>query len=487
MRQRNFLPSIAIIFFIAIDANAEWPQWRGPDRTGYVAAGPLLTELPADGLQPVWKFDGLEGGTSGGWSSPVVGGNRVFVYSHTKSKNKDADLGEAKFPWLAPSKRTSMTEAEYEEYEVKRRNENEQRAKAYRFDQRLICFDLNSGEVIWDHSEETVYTRFTQSGTPCVAEGKVFVLTPARTAKCYDAKTGDMLWSQKLPGDFRDEFFASSFAVDGKVALVCCGPVVAMNIDDGSILWSGDAAADYQSHSSPAIWKSKSGSVAIVNTSGGRTQAYRIVDGHKLWELETGTGQSTPIIAGDKLLTYGASRKSGLTAFQLDAEAPQKSPEQVWRFQRAADSGSTPVVRGDSVFVQGEKRVAKVNLADGKSVWQTTLQISTPKYTSLIGAGDQIFYGWEGILSFDANSESFTQNYDAEVDSQGRLISSEDLRRVLKLDEIAREEDGLKASEQMWQREAVKSGPLGCCTPAFSDGRMVIRLRDALVCFDLRE
>ncbi|MGB7346146.1 MAG: PQQ-binding-like beta-propeller repeat protein [Pirellulaceae bacterium] len=482
------LALVTLVTVCASSANrtsADWPQWRGPQRTGYIQSGPLLTELPSDGLKPVWKFDAIEGGNSGGWSSPVIVGDHVFVYSHSKTKNANADLGEAKYPWLSPDKRT-MSDAEYEEYEIKRRDENEQRAKAFLFKQRLICLSLSSGEIVWDRVDETVYTRFTQSSTPCVHDGKVLVLTPSRTARCYDAATGETVWSQTLPGEFRDEFFASSFVVDGSTAFVACGAVFAINIDDGRIVWQGDGDMDFQSHSSPVLWKTASQTIVIANVSGGRTRAYLAGDGTKLWEIQTGVGSSSPIVAGDRLLTYGSSRKSGLTAFALDASAIEKTPEQVWQFQRAADSGSTPVVRGDEVFVQGEKRVAKIKLSDGKAVWQTTLKISTPKYTSLIGAGDQIFYGWEGILAFDAQGDDFRQLYDAEIDSRGRLIRGDDLRAFLKLDEVGADADGLARSEKLWQKEAVKSGPLGCCTPAFSQGHLVVRLQNGLVCYDLR-
>ncbi|NND97386.1 MAG: PQQ-like beta-propeller repeat protein [Pirellulaceae bacterium] len=474
------------VVLLGAPSMADWPQWRGPERSGYIQSGPLLTELPSDGLEPLWRIDSFAGGTSGGWSSPVISGNRVFVYSHTKERNKDADLGEAKYPWLSPDKRTGMTDEQYADYEIKRRDENEARAKAYRFEQRLVCADLNSGDILWDQVEPTVYTRFTQSSTPCVADGKVFVLSPARTARCYDAQTGNVLWSTPIEGAFRDEFFSSSFAVEGSIALVSCGPLVAINVDDGRELWRGDGDAEYQSHSSPVIWHAKSGAVAITNTSGGRTEAYRISDGKKLWVIQSGAGSSTPIVADNILLTYGSSRKSGLTAYQLNDTASEKQPEQIWQFQRAADSGSTPVVRGDSVFVQGEKRVAKVRLADGKSQWQTTLKISTPKYTSMIGVGDQLFYGWEGLMAFRADGDRFEQIYDAEIDSRGRLIRGDDLRRLLKLDELAATDGGLSKSERLWQDEAVKSGPLGCSTPAFSDGKLVIRLRNSVICFDLR-
>jgi outer membrane protein assembly factor BamB len=465
---------------------AEWPQWRGPDRNGYVESVPLITSLPEEGLQPVWKLDGFPGGGSGGWSSPVIDDGRVYVYAHTKTKDADADLGPAKYPYIRPEDRSAMSEQEYEEYEVKRRAENERRAKAFRFQQRLVCIQLDTGEVIWDRTSETVYTRFTQSSTPCVSGGRVFVLGPRRTAHCFDAATGKALWQRQLPGEFRDEFFASSFVVVGDTALVSCGPLTALRVDDGSIRWRGDAPETFQSHSSPVIWWAGDIPVAIVNVKGGRTEAYRVADGVKLWELQSGAGNSTPIIAGVRLLTYGASRKSGLTAYRLDPSRPEQKPEEIWRFQRAADSGSTPVVRRDDVFVQGDKRLAKVSLQDGDAIWQTTLRISNPRYTSLVAAGDQVFYAWEGLLAFSADSDRFRSLYDAEIDSSGRLIRGEDLRRELNLNERSERPGGLVEAERLWQREAIRSGTLACSSPALSDGRIVLRLRDAIVCYDLR-
>jgi outer membrane protein assembly factor BamB len=307
-------------------------------------------------------------------------------------------------------------------------------------------------------------------------------LGPGRTAYCHDAETGEILWQQRLPGEFRDEFFASSFAVSGDVALVACGPLFALDTADGQIRWASQERADYNSHSSPVVWQAGQTAIAICNTAGGRTKAFQLSDGKQLWELNSGVGQSSPIVAGNVLLTYGSSRKRGLTAFEMFADSPAKQPQQLWQFRGAADSGSTPVLRDDAVFVQGDKRVAKVNLADGKTVWQTTLRISNPRYTSLIAAGNQVFYGWEGLLALDAEADKFRLLYDAEIDSEGRLIGGQDLRKKLGLDKLESGE-----SEKLWQQKAIKTGPLACSTPAFSDGRIVIRLRNALTCYDLRK
>lgn len=489
MRSLRLTSLLLAMMFICVPqrADAEWPQWRGADRNGFVETPVLIESLPPEGLAAKWSLGSFPGGNSGGWSSPAISHRRVYLFSHTKQKNPDVKLAESKYPWLSPDKRVGMTDEEYQAYEVKRRDENERRSKAFRFEERLVCLDLETGEVIWDKSQESKYTRFVQSGTPCVGQGRVFVLGAERTAHCYDAENGTLLWSQRLPGEFRDEFFASSFTVVDDVALVACGPLVALNTSDGAVLWKGDAPLDYQSHSSPAIWDAGTVKVAIVNTAGGRTQAYRIESGEKLWEVSAGAGQSTPIVAGDSLLVYGSSRKSGLSAYALDREQPAKAPERQWQFQRAADSGSTPVVRGDAVFVQGEKRLAKVRLSDGDAEWQTTMKISNPRYTSLISAGDQVFFGWEGLLAFQAEGEHYTPLYEAKVDEEYRLIATGDLRKKLKMDEVSDGEGGAENAEKLWQKKAVATGPLACSTPAVSDGRMIIRLRDAVVCYDLRK
>lgn len=475
---------ICFSLLIGFTASADWPQWRGPNRLGSISAGPLIESLPSLGIEPEWTLDDFPGGGSGGWGSPVISQGRVFVYAHVKEK-KEAS-GEKKFPWLSPDKRVGMTAEEYQEYERKRRDEDERRAAAFRFEQRLVCLDLETGDPIWEHKSPGVYTRFTQSGTPCVSGGKVFILGPGRAASCHDAVTGEILWQQKLPGEFRDEFFASSFVVHDKVALVACGPLFALDTGDGQVLWSGDEEASYASHSSPVVWNTGSRAVVICNTSGGRTVAYQFDDGAELWELKTGVGRSSPVVVDNILLTYGGSRRNGLTAYQLKTDNPRETPPQLWRFRGAADSGSTPVVCGEHVFVQGEKRLAKVSLEDGDRVWQTTMRISTPKYTSPIVAGDQLLFAWQGVLAFAADTDTDRQIYEAKIDSDGRLISEEGLRKKLDLDALEQAEDGVEKAEKLWQKNAIRSGPLACSTPAFSDGRLVIRLRDAVVCYDLR-
>lgn len=60
----------------AINAS-DWPQWQGPDRTRISKETGLLTSWPASGPPVVWTSTSL----GGGYGSPAVAGDRVFVQS----------------------------------------------------------------------------------------------------------------------------------------------------------------------------------------------------------------------------------------------------------------------------------------------------------------------------------------------------------------------------------------------------------------------
>lgn len=53
----------------------DWPQWRGPARTG-IAAGPVAARWPAGSLVRAWSVEVGEG-----HSGPVVSGSRVYVHA----------------------------------------------------------------------------------------------------------------------------------------------------------------------------------------------------------------------------------------------------------------------------------------------------------------------------------------------------------------------------------------------------------------------
>jgi outer membrane protein assembly factor BamB len=461
---------------------ADWPQWRGPNRDGGAPASPALIDaLPAEGLKPAWVSEKLPGGFGGGWGSPIIVGDRAYLFIHHKIQKTPGEVPKKKFPYLAEDKRGGMSPAEFEEYEKNRRAEELALSKLFEFKEDVHCLDAASGRPIWMKSRTSVYSRFVQSGTLTFADGRLFILGAGRKAHCLDAATGDDVWEAALPGEHVDEYYMSSFAVADGLASVFCGSLFALDAKTGAIVWQGDEKKTKGSHTSPIVWQTAGQSFVLANV-GGETACFAARTGAEAWRVKSEANHSTPVLVGDRLLTYGSSRRSGLRCYEI---SPTGAKE-VWAYQRASDKGSSPVVVGNHVYVQGEKRLACVDLATGDEQWNTTLDLSSPQYTSLVAVDGKVIYAFDGLLCFAADPREFRPLIVAKFDKTGLMATEQSHRQHLKLDEVEKKDNGLEEATRIFKREVGDQGPLACTTPAVADGRLYLRLRDRLACYDLR-
>jgi len=474
---------------------ADWNQWRGANRDGVAHNSPkLISTLPANGLTPIWTTNGIGSGKNdGGWGSPVVVSTpapdgsrrdtikRVYLFTHKRTKIRD--VPKKKFPWLPPEKRVGMTAKEYEQYEVNRRNEDEFIAKSYRHLETIYCLDGHTGQEIWKNETESFYSRFPQSGSPTVVDGRLYILGAGRHARCMNAATGKDIWNVRLEGDFRDEFWQSSFVIVDGIAVFLAGHLYGLDVSNGKVVWEGDAKLTRGTHTSPVVWNTDCQQLIIVNVNGKETICVDPTNGKELWRVVTEGGLSTPVVVGNKLLTYGNSRKKGLRCFEMSLT----DAKQVWTFNGTADKGSSPVAIGANIFVQGEKRMASVDLETGKANWQVTIDYRRPQYTSLIAADDKVYYALEGLLCFKATAEEFQPLIDAKIDEAGTMATEAIWRDKLGLAELEKEPGGQAKAEKLYQNKIGRHGPVPCVTPAIADGFFFVRLKNSLVCYDLRE
>ena len=287
----------------------------------------------------------------------------------------------------------------------------------------------------------------------------------------------------RLPGQFRDEFWQSSFAITDGVAVLLAGHLYGLDISNGEVLWQGDPDKTRGTHTSPVLWSSGDRTYIIANVAGQKTIAVDPCTGAELWRVVTEADHATPIVVGNRLVTYGNSRKKGLRCFAIS----EAGAEHLWTYQGLADKGSSPVALDGYVFAQGEKRLACVDLETGKAAWTTLLDYQRPQYTSLIAADGKVIYALEGFLSFRATAEAFQPLINARMDRSGLIASEATFRKTLGLDELEKQPGGLEASEKRYQQEIGRHGPLACATPAIADGRIYIRLKNGIACYDLRK
>ena len=482
------ISSFALLLIVCLSlpvAADDWNQWRGPYRDGVARhSPPLIAALPRKGLKPRWLATGKEipGVKSSGWSSPVVAGGKLYLFTHGKQKRKPGALPPRKFPYLPPEKRVGMSAEEYAEYEKNRRDEDEQRARSYQFSELVYCLDADSGKLLWTNTRDSAYTRFAQSGSPAILQDRLLILGAGRLARCLDAATGKDLWSTPLPGEFRDQYLQSSFAASDGVAVVLCGALFGLDLNSGKLLWQIGEQTASQLHSSPVVWDSPQGPRFIANMPGGRTVCVEPQSGKKLWEAKTEGGHSTPVVVGDRLITFGSSRKRGLRCHKLSLSGA----ELIWTYRGAADPGSSPVVVGRHVFVQGDRRLACVGLADGKATWTTSLDLARPRYTSLVAADDKIVYSFDGFYYFEANPDKFRLLANGKIDDQGLLADEQVFRQMWNIDELETTAEGQREAEKILRRR-FSNGTLPCASSAIVDGKIYLRLKNGLACYDLRK
>ncbi len=467
---------LALVILLCSSASAaEWRQWRGDNRPA------LIRTLPAEGLKPLWMSEKILSGNEGGWGSPVVADGKVYLFAHTRTQQGDKQLPERKYPYLADDKRGHLTPEQYIEYEKNRREEDLMRGSFYNFQESLYSFDAATGKPEWKRDVKSVYTRFLQSGTPTVADGRVYVLGAARMARAFDAKSGEIVWEQRLPGEFTDEFMMSSFAVVDGVAVILAGHLMGLDAATGKLLWEGDVSKTRGTHSSPAVWTGGGRALVIANCGGEDTICVEPRTGAELWRVKTSGGQSTPVIVGNRMITLANQRRGGLKAFELSIT--ESKP--LWTYQRVADKGSSPLVVGNYVYAQGERRICCVNLETGEEAWSDSLDLGNPQYTSLVAADGKVYYACEGLMWFAADPTDYQLLVEAKIDRSGLLATKAALRKRLNMDELEKTPEGLDKANKLYAQEVGQHGPLACASPAIAGGRLYLRLKSGLACYDL--
>jgi len=218
-----------VAFFPVLAAADDWPQWLGPQRDSVWRETGIVQEFPPQGPPVRWRTP-----IGRGYSGPAVAAGRVYV--------TDRRLAQRVHNPDNPFQRGTVPGTE-----------------------RIVCLDAASGETLWKHEYDCVYTVSYPAGprtTPVVAAGKVYTLGAEGDLFCLDAATGKVLWSRELKKDYHIQSpvwgFSASPLLDGN-RLICVvgGPgsvVVAFDKDSGKELWRALSAME-PGYCPPMIYK----------------------------------------------------------------------------------------------------------------------------------------------------------------------------------------------------------------------------------------
>ncbi|HEY1376935.1 MAG TPA: PQQ-binding-like beta-propeller repeat protein [Gemmataceae bacterium] len=312
---------------------ADWPGWRGADRTGVSPETGLLQEWPAGGPKLLWKATGL----GGGYSSPAVVGDRIYTLG-TRGKDEYA-----------------------------------------------LALDAQ-GKQVWE-AKVGPTTRGGPFGaaypgprsTPTVDGDRLYVLGSAGDLVCLDT-AGKERWRKHLTTDLGGKpgiwDYAESPLIDGD-RLICTpgGPktsLAALNKTTGDVIWTATVPEGGEAgYASPVIAEA-GGVKEYVTFLRNGVAGVAAKDGKVLWLFGRDVGTtncSTPIVRdGQVFESHAGPSASGCALLTLTPDAPGYKLEYFQKKSLNNHHGGVVLV-GDYVYGTTGQELACVDLKTGEQKW----------------------------------------------------------------------------------------------------------------------
>jgi outer membrane protein assembly factor BamB len=323
-----------VLLLAAGASGADWPQWRGPARDGLVPGLSPRAEWPA-ALKQAWRVPvGL------GHSSPLVAGDRVFVFT---------------------------------------REGGEEAAQA---------IELASGKRVWRQAYPAPYTMNPAAAshgpgpkaTAVLAEGRLFTYGIGGILSAFDAASGRLVWRKEFASQYRSTSppygAAASPVADGGRLIAYVGgnddgALTAFDAATGAPRWSWKG--DGPGYASPVV--AEVGGVRQVITQSQTNLVGVAADtGALLWKIPFTTewvqNAITPIVEGDVVVYSGLDHP--LKAVRLVREAGTWVAKPVWENAEVSNYMSTPVRTEGRLFGLSAHKKGQLFCLDettGRTIW----------------------------------------------------------------------------------------------------------------------
>lgn len=347
---RMFLRCMSVLLASLASAGLladDWPQWMGPQRSGVWSERGVVTEVPDGGLPVKWRAPlGL------GYAGPAVANGRVYVFDYQlASGDVAANPG-------------SLDKLQGQE--------------------RVVCLDAQSGDLIWAHDYDQPYAISYGSGprtTPTIDGDRVYALGAEGKLICLNAENGDVVWSH----DLKDEYGAKT-PYWGHTAHPLVQGDLLISLSGGE----GSAVVAFNKRTGEEVWRSLNaeevGYCPPTMAAGVKTPQLLIwlpdavyglapQSGETLWSVplvpDFGMSITAPAFENKTAFFAGVRNVSMLIELADDASAPKE----LWRGDGSTSVGCAhagPIIAQNTIFGCDDKGwIRAVDRATGDRLWES--------------------------------------------------------------------------------------------------------------------
>ena len=338
-------------------ANHDWPQWRGPLRTGHAMAGSRVPEHLPDQPKVIWRIKSGEG-----HSGLIVASGRL-IYTGAEG-----------------------------EIEV------------------VYVLDANTGKELWKQPYAQLYRDEWGAGpraTPISDIDRLYIQSCRGDFCCFQLADGKLIWKTNFEKDFGVKFLGSkanegtasrrgnngTSIVDGNAVIVPVGAtngasLVCFDKLEGKVLRKcGEDEAAYSS----LMVATLDGVKQVLHFNAEALVGVDRETGRLLWRVPLKTNAkrhaATPVIIGDHVLVN--SHTFGMICFNIAKERGEWKATESWHNNDLKINLATPVVVGDYIYSHGaNKDFLCVGARSGELKWSR--EGFGEQYSSTIAIADKL-------------------------------------------------------------------------------------------------
>ena len=310
---------------------ADWPQWRGPSRSGISSETGLLRQWAAAGPPRVWSVSNL----GAGFGSIAVRGDRIFVQGMRNFQSVVSALNRA------------------------------------------------DGKLVWVRSLGAAGDNYMGSGprgTPTVDGDRLYALTENGDLACLRVQDGSVVWQRNILKDFGGRnigwLISESPLVDGNQVIVTPGGrgagMVALDKMSGRTIWTAKELSDEAGYSSPIV-ADVQGVRTVMTLTAEAGVGVRASDGKLMWRHRAVANNTaniaTPVFSDNKVF-YSSDYGTGGALLGLRAEGGEVRAQEIYFTRNMQNHHGGLVLVSGYLYGFDNSILTCLEFASGKQMWQ---------------------------------------------------------------------------------------------------------------------